>query len=111
AARSGSAAQLGGDLGGWWRGEPVRARAAGAVERGLKWARRNPAVAALSAAVLLTFALGAALATGLATWALDEARLADTNADEAARDAEAAREARDDARQSEDLAKAETIRT
>jgi WD40 repeat protein len=111
ARRYASAAELADDLGRFSRGEAVRARPAGAVERGLKWARRNPAVAALSAAVLLTFALGAALATGLATWALDEARLADTNADEAARDAEAARKARDDARQSEDLAKAETIRT
>src|SRR5262249_31635046 len=81
AKRYTSAADLGDDLGRFLRGEPVRARPAGAVERGVKWARRNPAVAALSAAVLLTFALGAALATGLATWALDEARLAGTHAD------------------------------
>src|SRR5262249_58512827 len=81
ARRYASAAELADDLGRFLRGEPVRARPAGAVERGLKWARRNPAVAALSAAVLLTFALGAALATGLAVWALDEARLAGTHAD------------------------------
>src|SRR5262245_50008816 len=59
---------------------------------------------------MLTFLLGAGVATGLAVWALDEARLAGRNADEAARDAEDARKARDEARVSEDLAKAETTR-
>ena len=103
--RYASAADLADDLGRFLRGEPVLARPAGAVERGVKWARRNPAVASLSAAVLLTFLLGAGLATGLAVWALDEARLADKNADEAARDATAARKARDDARESEDRRK------
>jgi tetratricopeptide (TPR) repeat protein/tRNA A-37 threonylcarbamoyl transferase component Bud32 len=58
ARRYPSAAALAEDLGRWRAGSPVRARPVGHLERAWKWSRRNPAVAALLAAVLLVFAAG-----------------------------------------------------
>ena len=49
AARYGSAAELADDLDRWRRGEPVKARPAGALRRLGKWMRRRPAHAALIA--------------------------------------------------------------
>src|SRR5262249_38125282 len=40
------------DLERWLKGEPIQARRAGVWERGLKWARRQPVIAALSAVVI-----------------------------------------------------------
>ncbi len=51
------------DLRRWLDGEPVTARRPGAMERLAKWARRSPAVAALTAGVMLSLALGAVVAT------------------------------------------------
>jgi WD40 repeat protein len=45
--RYGSAEALADDLERFLRGEPIRARTAGPLERGLKWARRRPTAAAL----------------------------------------------------------------
>jgi WD40 repeat protein/tRNA A-37 threonylcarbamoyl transferase component Bud32 len=53
AGRYASAEKLAEDLERWQRGEPIEARPAGTVERGIKWMRRRPALAALTAVCLL----------------------------------------------------------
>jgi tetratricopeptide (TPR) repeat protein len=58
--RYASAAALGEDLRRWQAGEPIQARRVGRVERGVKWARRNPAVAALLVLVVLAVLGGGA---------------------------------------------------
>jgi serine/threonine-protein kinase len=52
--RYATAAALADDLERFLRGEPIRARAVGAIERAVKWARRNPAAAALVVVSLLS---------------------------------------------------------
>jgi predicted Ser/Thr protein kinase len=64
-----SAAALADDLDRWLRGEPILARPAGKMERTVKWARRHPSVAALSAALLLVLFVG----FSLVTWKWQEA--------------------------------------
>src|SRR5262245_15331225 len=49
--RYGSAEALAEELERWLRGEPIVARPVGRLERSLKWARRNPAVASLLVAL------------------------------------------------------------
>jgi WD40 repeat protein len=68
-----SAADLAEDLRRFREGEPIRARPAGRAERLVKWARRRPLVAALSAVTLAGIA-GVAVALGMA---LDERDRAD----------------------------------
>jgi WD40 repeat protein/serine/threonine protein kinase len=96
-----SARALADDLGRYLRGEPVQARRVGVVERLVKWGRRHPAVAILSAALLLVSTIGLALVL----WQWQEARTARDQAEgsaatareeeqKAVRAAEAEREAR-----------------
>lgn len=67
ARRYHSAADLADDLDRWLGGEPVLARRAGHGERLMKWARRHPAIAALSVSTLVAgFAFLAILLGGLA---------------------------------------------
>jgi WD40 repeat protein len=61
--RYASAVALAEDLQRFLKGEPIKARPAGALERGRKWARRRPAVAALLALLVLVTATGFALVT------------------------------------------------
>jgi tetratricopeptide (TPR) repeat protein/tRNA A-37 threonylcarbamoyl transferase component Bud32 len=86
--RYATAAQLADDLRRFERGEPVRARPLGRLQRALRWRQRNPLVAGLSAAVALTLVLGAAAS---AWFAIDARR----QAAEAARQAESFRAERD----------------
>jgi tetratricopeptide (TPR) repeat protein/tRNA A-37 threonylcarbamoyl transferase component Bud32 len=96
ARRYASAAELADDLERWLAGEPVRARRVGRWERAWKWVRRNPAVAALLAVVVLA---GVTLMAG-ALWS--NARLRDAaerergHAARATRERNAARRAVDD---------------
>jgi len=66
ARRYASAGDLADDLKRFQAGEPVRARPVGAAGRLWRWCRRNRAVALLVAAVFLTLAAGAAVATWFA---------------------------------------------
>jgi hypothetical protein len=55
-----SAEALAEDLERWLRGEPIRARADSSWDRIYKWARRNPVVATLTVALVLTLVTGLA---------------------------------------------------
>lgn len=63
AARYQSAADLADDLRRFTEDRPIRARRASSAEQAWRWCRRNKAVASLSAAVLLVFAVGAGIST------------------------------------------------
>src|SRR5262249_8152602 len=68
-----------GGLAGWGGGEPVAARRAGWGRRAWKWVRRNPAVAGLSAAVLLALVAGSITSAVYATRAHHRAKEAAEN--------------------------------
>ena len=72
--RYASARELADDLGRFGGGEPVRARPIGRLARGGRWCKRNPAVAALLAAVAIVLLTGAAVATVFAVLADRRAR-------------------------------------
>src|SRR5262249_53671763 len=85
--RYASAQALGDDLARFLAGEPIEARPIGAWERGMKWARRRPAVAALTAlTVSITF-----FALAMVTWQWQQADRARRHAESAQEEAEAAR--------------------
>jgi serine/threonine-protein kinase len=81
-----SADELGEDLQRFVNDEPIKARRIGPVERLGRWCRRNPAVASLTAAVLVLMAVG----TTVSAWQAVVANLA--RADLAAKNAELADE-------------------
>jgi serine/threonine-protein kinase len=67
ARRYGSAEALAADLERWLRGEPIRARPVGRLERLVKWAKRKPTAAALWGVLL-----AAVLAGGAGWWVLEQ---------------------------------------
>ena len=107
------------DLQRYLAGEPIAARPVGRLERSLRWCRRNPLVAGLSAAVALVLVTGSSVSTHFAiqadgqareaiserdradaqaTKAIDEKARADRKADEALIAAKEARQQRESAR-------------
>jgi serine/threonine protein kinase/WD40 repeat protein len=68
AGRYQTAAELAGDLQRFLEDRPPRARRCGPAERAWRWARRNPAVAALSGSVALLVAVLAVGSTLAAVW-------------------------------------------
>src|SRR5262249_4347381 len=90
AKRYDSAAALADDLECWSRGEPILARPGGAAERAMKWARRRPAIAALSGAIVVVAVAGL-------TGVLSQWQQAETARQEASDRADAEEMARKDA--------------
>jgi eukaryotic-like serine/threonine-protein kinase len=76
AKRYDSAAAVADDLERWLRGEPILARSSNSWERAMKWAKRHPAVAGLTAALILTMVVGAAVSTALYLRAEEERAVA-----------------------------------
>ena len=96
--RYASAADLADDLARFLEGKPITARPVGLPERGWRWCRRNPWLAGLAAAVLLSLSGGIAVSTYFAVEASDnareataKARLAEENAEKADDNARQAR--------------------
>jgi Tol biopolymer transport system component len=107
AKRYGSARELAEDLRRFLKGEPVRARPVGRVERLGRWCRRNPAVAGLAGMLTLSLLAGVGAASYFAvraTWAEvyqrerdradQEAEIAKAERQRADQEAEAAKSAR-----------------
>jgi WD40 repeat protein len=94
ASRYASAQALAEDLAHYLAGEPIAARPIGTAERVRKWARRRPAVAALTALTMALTLLGFAMVT----WQWQEAERARRNAEEAQQVAERAQEQAEAAR-------------
>jgi WD40 repeat protein len=78
-----SASALADDLARYLAGEPIHARPVGSAERVLRWCRRNPAVAALTAAVALGLVLGITVSWWFALQARHNAAAAAAKAVEA----------------------------
>ncbi len=78
-----SALELADDLRRFARSEPILARPAGRVERSWRWCRRNPALASLTALVVLLLLGGTSVSTYFAITATRERDRADAKATEA----------------------------
>jgi hypothetical protein len=92
ARRYATAQELADDLRRWLRGEPIKARPVGRLERAWRGCRRNPVVAGLTAAGVLSLVGGTVTASVLAVRMYHHAREADENARLADRNARLAEE-------------------
>jgi hypothetical protein len=92
-----SAAFLADDLDRFLRGEAICARPVGTLVRAWKWSRRNPWVAALLAAVLVTLLAGMTVSLYFAREAGNQAREAGAHAQQAETSAHEERQARETA--------------
>ena len=95
ALRYQSAAELADDLRRFTEDRPIRARRASSAEQAWRWCRRNKAVASLLAAVLVVFAVGAAVSAFFAVRAASNER--DARTETARADDNASRRSREDA--------------
>jgi WD40 repeat protein/serine/threonine protein kinase len=107
--RYATAAELGDELGRVLEGQPVAARPVSGLERGWRWAKRRPAIAALSVAVALTTLVAIGLL--ISHWRQEAVRARDeaTHArDEAVREGQLRQKAEAAEELAENHAKAET---
>lgn len=102
AKRYTTAGEFAADLRRFLAAEPISARPVGRLERGWRWCRRHPAVASLTAALMLVLVSGAAVSTVLAIQAHYSAVEAETSAGVATEKAA-------EAAASEEKAKAEAL--
>jgi tRNA A-37 threonylcarbamoyl transferase component Bud32 len=68
-----TAREFGDDLRRWLKGEPIRARPVGRVERAARWLKRNPALASMMTTVALTLLAATAISTGFGIHAQQQA--------------------------------------
>jgi hypothetical protein len=104
ARRYNSAEAVAEELERWQRGEPILARPVGQLERTAKWVRRNPAVSALTAAVVLVLMAGILASAYFALEADAGRRDAQKRADAEADARKDERKAREDADRAKELA-------
>jgi tetratricopeptide (TPR) repeat protein/tRNA A-37 threonylcarbamoyl transferase component Bud32 len=99
-----SAQAVADDLHRWLRGEPIAARPVGPIVRLRMWAKRKPALAGLSAALIIASIAGVIGVTWQWSEAVSQRNLAQRARDEAVRQEQTARKAESDARDARDQA-------
>ncbi|MEN0111175.1 MAG: serine/threonine-protein kinase [Planctomycetota bacterium] len=78
--RYASASALAADLQAYLHGFPIAARPVGPIRRAVAWSRRNPAYAAMAAAIVVSLLAGAAISTAFGIEATRQAARAQRNA-------------------------------
>jgi tRNA A-37 threonylcarbamoyl transferase component Bud32 len=77
--RYATAREFADDLRRWLKGEPIRARPVGRMERAARWVKRNPALASMTATVALTLVAATAISTAFGIEAGRQAEAAKKN--------------------------------